>query len=302
MTQSPPSTELVNPATTTIDTVPTGDLLAMINAQDAQVAGAVAATLPVLANLVDAAVAALAAGGHVHYVGAGTSGRLGVIDAAELLPTYGIPAGVVIAHQAGGDEALVRAIENAEDDAQAGADAVAGVGADDVVIGLTASGGTPYVEGALRAARAAGAVTALVTSNPNARLAGLADHFLAADTGPEAVTGSTRMKAGTAAKLILNSFSTAVMIRRGHTFGNLMVDMVPTNAKLRVRSIRMIGQATGVDPAEAEQALAQCGDVKTAVVYVLAGLTGPDGAGRAREALAAAGGFVRRAIEVAAAN
>lgn len=296
---TPSPTELVNPATTAIDQVPTAELLAMINAQDALVPGAVAGAIPVLAGLVDAAVAGLAAGGHVHYVGAGTSGRLGVMDAAELLPTYGIPAGVVIAHLAGGDEALVRAIEDVEDDEQAGARTVQGVGPHDVVIGLAASGGTPFVGAALRAARAAGAVTALVTSNPNARLAGLADHLLVADTGPEAVTGSTRMKAGTAAKLILNSFSTAVMVRRGHTFSNLMVDMVPTNAKLRLRSIRMIGQATGITPAEAESALSLCGDVKTSVVFVLAGLSGPDGAERARTALRQTGGFVRQALEIA---
>src|SRR4051794_344818 len=185
----------------------------MVNAEDARVAGAVGAVIPELARAVDAAVEAVRNGGRVHYFGAGTSGRLAVLDAAEILPTFHAPDDLVVAHHAGGTAALLRAVENVEDSVEGGAADAAGVTGLDVVIGLAASGTTPYVAGALGAARAAGATTALITSNPSAPLAELADILIAADTGPEAIAGSTRLKAGTAQKLILNSFSTTVMIR-----------------------------------------------------------------------------------------
>ncbi len=283
-------TEQVNPRTADIDVVPTAELLRLLHGEDARVPAAVAPVLPELARLVDAAAARVRAGGRVHYFGAGTSGRLGVLDAAELLPTFGIGDDVVVAHQAGGPAALVRAVEDAEDD-EDGTDA-ASVGAGDVVVGLAASGRTPYVGAALTTARSVGAVTALITANPGAPLAGLADHLLVAATGPEALTGSTRLKAGTAQKMILNMFSTALMIRLGHTYRNLMVDMQATNAKLRGRSIELLTQGTGATATDCARALDACGDLKTALVHLLTGRSPAD----CRAALAAAGGVVRDAL------
>lgn len=291
-------TEQVNPATTDIDVVPTLELVELLNEQDALVPGAVAQVLPTLAGLVDAAAIRVSAGGRVHYFGAGTSGRLGVLDAAELLPTFGVPAGVVVAHQAGGPAAFLQAVEDAEDD-EDGHDTAA-VNDADVVIGLAASGRTPYVGAALAAARAVGAATALVTSNPDAPLAELADYLLVAPTGPEALTGSTRLKAGTAQKLILNMFSTALMVRLGHGYQNLMVDMRATNAKLRGRSVELLIQATGADERECADALDLCGELKTALVYLLA-LRAPSAATvtpqRCRAALETAGGRARQALD-----
>lgn len=289
-------TEEVNTRTTEIDLVPTLELVQLLNNEDRRVPTAVAAILPTLAELVDVAASRVAAGGRVHYFGAGTSGRLGVLDAAELLPTFGITDRVVVAHQAGGPAAFLHAVEDAEDD-ERGSDAT-DVTAADVVIGLAASGRTPYVGAALSAARAVGAVTALITSNPNAPLALLADYLLAADTGPEAITGSTRLKAGTAQKMILNTFSTALMIRLGRTYGNIMVDMQATNAKLRGRSVEMLTQATGASDADCIAALDLCGDIKTALVYLLTRQLpgGPRTPERCREALARAGGRVREAL------
>jgi N-acetylmuramic acid 6-phosphate etherase len=290
-------TELVNPRTSDIDLVSTLDLVTLINDEDRLVPDAVAAVLPTLAKLVDVAVERVAAGGRVHYFGAGTSGRLAVLDAAELLPTFNIAEGVVIAHQAGGPAAFVNAVEDAEDDA-GGADAH-DVTAADVVIGLAASGRTPYVAAALGAGRAQGAPTALITSNPHPPLAQLADYLIAVDTGPEAITGSTRLKAGTAQKLVLNTFSTALMVRLGRTYGNLMVDLRASNAKLRGRSIELLMQATGATEQECREARDRSRDLKTALVYLLAGGTlSPEQSaseldahgGRVREALGAVSG------------
>ena len=291
-------TEDINPATELIDQVDSLAVLRMINAEDALVPAAVAAVLPTLARLVDEAVQRVRAGGRVHYFGAGTSGRLGVLDAAELLPTFGIEDGMVVAHQAGGPRAFVAAVENAEDDEASARLDAAGIGSSDVVLGLAASGRTPYVGAALTAARAVGARTALVTSNPQAPLLHLADYPLVADTGPEAIAGSTRLKAGSALKLVLNSFSTALMIGLGHTYRNLMVDLRPTNAKLRGRSIALLQDATGVTAAVAGDALDVCGDIKTGVVYLLSGRSGVAGVAEARAALQASGGRVRHALEL----
>lgn len=295
-------TEDINPRTESLDQVSTLEMLRLINTEDALVPDAVAALLPALAELVEVAAARVRLGGRVHYFGAGTSGRLGVLDAAELLPTFGIGDDVVIAHQAGGSRAFIQAVENAEDDESSEAADAAGIGPGDVILGLAASGRTPYVAAALRAARQIGAVTGLVTSNPLTPLADLADHLLVADTGAEAIAGSTRLKAGSALKLVLNSFSTALMVRLGHTYRNLMVDMRPTNAKLRGRSIQLLHDATGAVDAECERALDLCGDIKTSVVYLIAG--GPHGAGGpklgvevARAALRAADGHVREALK-----
>lgn len=266
-------TEERHPGTTGIDTASTLEILTLMNDADRTVADAVANTLPELATLVDHAVAAIRAGGHVHYFGAGTSGRLAVLDAAELLPTFNAPANLFVAHHAGGTAALVNAVENVEDDVDLGRAEAANLSVHDIAIGLTASGRTPYVEGALREARERGARTALVTAHPGAELTAYADHLLAADTGPEILTGSTRLKAGTAQKLILNSFSTAVMIRLGRTWSNLMVDVVATNAKLRGRVVRILQEATGASDDAARSALdAAGGQLKPALLALLAGV------------------------------
>jgi N-acetylmuramic acid 6-phosphate etherase len=266
-------TEDRHPGSTSIDSASTLEVLRLLNDEDATVPRAVARLLPELAVVVDRAVEAIRAGGRVHYFGAGTSGRLAVLDAAELLPTFNAPDGMFVAHHAGGERALLRAVENVEDDEAAGRAEADPVAAGDVVIALTASGRTPFVGGALQRARELGAVTALVTSNPRPGLAAHADHVLVADTGPEVLTGSTRLKAGTAQKLVLNSFSTAVMIRLGRTWSNLMVDLVATNAKLRGRVVRILQEATGADEARARAALELAGgELKPALLSLLAGI------------------------------
>ncbi|HEU5420422.1 MAG TPA: N-acetylmuramic acid 6-phosphate etherase [Streptosporangiaceae bacterium] len=288
-----------NPRTTDIDTVGTLELLGLLNAEDAVVAGAVAAVLPVLADVVDLTVQRLRAGGHVHYFGAGSSGRIGVLDAAEVVPTFGVPPGVFVAHHAGGEEAVANAVEGAEDRESLGSRAAAGLTAADVAIGLSASGRTPYVGGALRAALAAGAPTVLVSSNLSAPLAELADYRLLADTGPEAIAGSTRLKASTAQKMILNALSTAVMVRLGRTYSNLMVSLSGTNEKLRQRQVAILMETSGASEAACRAELGRCGgDLQLAMLCLLAGLT-PDSAARA---LAEAGGSVRAALTANAAG
>jgi N-acetylmuramic acid 6-phosphate etherase len=286
-------TERRNPRTLDIDQVSTRRVLALLNAEDALVAEAVARALDPLADAVDLALDRLRAGGRVHYFGAGTSGRIAVVDAAELQPTFGLAPGTVIAHHAGGAEALERALEDVEDDETLGERDAAGVTAADFAMGLAASGRTPYVAGALRAARESGAATVLVTANPEAPLARYADVVVAVETGPEAITGSTRLKAGTAQKLVLNSFSTALMVRLGHTYSNLMVGMVTSNAKLRGRLVVLLEEATG-QPAEAcRNALAAAGgDAKVALVTLVTGC----GVAEARTALTATDGRVRDAV------
>jgi N-acetylmuramic acid 6-phosphate etherase len=287
-------TEDRHPGTTGIDRLSTLEVLQVINGEDAKVAPAVAEALPTLATLVDATVESLRAGGAVHYFGAGTSGRLAVLDAAELLPTFNAPPGLFTAHHAGGTDALLRAVENVEDDVDLGRAEAGALRRGDVAIGLTASGRTPFVGGALEAARERGAVTALITANPHADLALMADHLLAVDTGPEAITGSTRLKAGTAQKLVLNTFSTAVMIRLGRTWSNLMVDVVATNAKLRGRVLRILQEASGAGEEEARAALELAGgELKPALLSMLAGVD----AGQARNAIAVHRGSVAAALQ-----
>jgi N-acetylmuramic acid 6-phosphate etherase len=276
-------TEERHPGTHDLDSMSTLELLQTLNDEDARVAPAVLQVLPQLAVAVDLTVERIRAGGSVHYFGAGTSGRLAVIDAAELMPTFNAPDGMFVAHHAGGAGALLRAAENVEDDAGLGARDASVVGPGDVVLGLTASGRTPYVAGALAAARARGALTVLITANPHAELAGQVDHLLAVDTGPEVITGSTRLKAGTAQKLVLNSFSTAVMVRLGRTWSNLMVDMVATNAKLRGRVVRILREASGADEPAARRALELAsGELKPALLSLLARID-PDQARAALE-------------------
>lgn len=286
-------TEERNPASVHIDTLPTLEVLELLNAEDATVPAAVAAVLPDLARLVDDAVARIRSGGAVHYFGAGTSGRLAVLDAAELRPTFNAPEGLFTAHHAGGTEALLAAVENVEDDVEAGRREARILGTHDVAIGLTASGRTPYVRGALDVARERGALTALVTANAEAEIGALVDHVIAPATGPEVVTGSTRLKAGTAQKLVLNAFSTSVMIALGRTWSNLMVDLVATNAKLRGRVVRILREATGVDEESAQEALAEAGgELKTALLHLLTDIPATD----ARALLDSHGGSVAAAL------
>jgi N-acetylmuramic acid 6-phosphate etherase len=287
-------TERRNDRTLDIDLLPTESLLERLNDEDATVAAAVRRALPDLALVVDAAVSALRSGGRVHYFGSGTSGRLAFLDAAELGPTFSLPPGVVVAHIAGGEPALTRAAENAEDDAASGAADAAAVTAADVVVGLSVSGSAAYVAGALTRSREAGAVTALITGNPDRSLAKLADIVVLADTGPEAITGSTRLKAGTAEKMLLNSFSTALMVRDGRTFSNLMVRLAPVNAKLRTRQVRLLCQACGAAEADSAAALAEAdGDVSVALVTLLSAAD----VATARVALEKSDGVVRTAID-----
>jgi N-acetylmuramic acid 6-phosphate etherase len=286
-------TEDRNPASVHIDKLPTLEVLELLNAEDATVPTAVGAVLPDLARLVDDAVARIRAGGAVHYFGAGTSGRLAVLDAAELLPTFNAPAGLFTAHHAGGAEALLAAVEDVEDDVEAGRQEAQILRADDVAIGLTASGRTPYVRGALDVARQRGALTALVTAHAESEIGVLVDHVIAPATGPEVVTGSTRLKAGTAQKLVLNAFSTSVMIALGRTWSNLMVDVVATNAKLRGRVVRILREATGVDEESAQKALAEAGgELKTALLHLLTDIPATE----ARALLDSHGGSVAAAL------
>ncbi|MFB9239283.1 N-acetylmuramic acid 6-phosphate etherase [Plantactinospora siamensis] len=291
-------TELRHPLSTDLDLMSSREVLQVINDADRRVPAAVAAVLDDLAVAVELAVTALRSGGRVHYFGAGTSGRLGVLDAAELPPTYNAPPDWFCAHLAGGPEAMSRAVENAEDDEAAGrAEARSCVRAGDVVVGLAASGRTPYVLGALRAARELPAETVLICADPRAAVAGEVRVFLGLDTGPEVITGSTRMKAATAQKLVLNAFSTAVMVRLGRVYSNLMVEVVATNAKLRGRMISMLMEATGCDEETSRRALVEAdGEVKIALVSLVSGA----GVADARAALARSAHGVREALALLA--
>ncbi len=270
-------------------------MLECINDADRTVPDVVRAAIPDLVQVVDAAVESLRQGGRVHYVGSGTSGGLGVLDAAELFPTYGIGAHRFVAHHAGGLTALANGVTDVEDDEGLAAADAATFRARDLVVGLAASGRTPYVGAALRAARAAGARTALVSCNPLAPLAAAADIHVCLDTGPEVVAGSTRMKAGTAQKLALHSVSTAVMIRLGRTYSNLMVNMAATNEKLRARLRQILVEATGLDDDQCSRLLAEAdGDPKVALVAQLGAGSVED----ARTALTKTDGRVRDAIDL----
>ncbi len=289
-------TEERNPDTLDIDLRSTVEILRLINDEDAKVPGAVRAVLPVLAQAVDLATNALRGGHTIHYFGAGTSGRIAVLDAAELVPTYDLDPGWVVAHHAGGLQALERPVEDLEDDESVGAADAAGVRSGDVAIGLTASGRTPFVVAALREARARGARTVLISANPDASSGADVDVHVGVATGPEVIAGSTRMKAGTAQKLLLNAFSTALMVRMERTYSNLMVAVTANNAKLRGRVVRILVEATGLDATTCARAAEEAGgDCRLALVSLLAGLP----IEQARQALAAAGGGVRRALDLA---
>ncbi|HMO57779.1 MAG TPA: N-acetylmuramic acid 6-phosphate etherase [Roseiflexaceae bacterium] len=278
-----------------LDQLDAAAIIARIAAADALVPAAVAAEAESIAALAECAAKRIAGGGRLIYVGAGTSGRLGALDAAECPPTFGVPPGVVVALIAGGSDALRVAVEAAEDDAaQGAADLTAcAVGPDDVVLGIAASGTTPYVLGALAAARAAGAVVAALTCVPRSPLAEAATIAIVPDVGPEVVRGSTRLKAGTAQKLVLNMLSTTVFVLLGRVYADLMIDVQPTNEKLRRRAAAIVAQIAGIDEQRAAELLHQS-DLRIRPAVLMA-VYGYDRAA-AEQALAAAGGDLRRAL------
>jgi N-acetylmuramic acid 6-phosphate etherase len=264
-----PVTEEENPRTANIDRLPTLELVRLINDEDQSVAVAVARVLPAVAQTIDQVVDRLKAGGRLFYVGTGTSGRLGVLDASECPPTYGVSAERVQGVIAGGDVALRSPVEGAEDDETAGAADLRerGVSAGDAVVGITASGRTPYTVGALRWARSIGCFTAALSCVPGSAVTSIADVAITPVVGPEVITGSSRMKAGTAQKMVLNMISTAAMIRLGFVRGNRMTNLMPRNEKLRQRSLRILVSETALEPSVAEQLLKQAGgEVRVALV------------------------------------
>ncbi len=287
-------TEAANPKTRNLDLMPTEALVALLVHEQCTAFEAVLASVPVLAHAVDAIAERLRAGGRLHYVGAGTSGRLGVLDAAESPPTFGTPPTLVRAHIAGGPDALVRAVEGAEDDAAAGErEAHSVVQPPDAVVGISASGGAKYVVAWLKTARERGALAVAITSDADSAAAGTADYVIALATGPEPLAGSTRMVAGTAQKLVLNALSTAVMVRLGKVYDNLMVDVSATNEKLRARALRLVQSLGEVDEPRARELLAGSGgSVKIAVVMARRGVD----AAAARLLLDREGGSLRRLI------
>lgn len=292
-------TEQNNPASVHIDTASVREILEVINSEDARIPAAVRAELPAIERAVERVVSAFRNGGRLIYAGAGTSGRLGILDASECPPTFGTPPEMVQGIIAGGREAVFQAQEGAEDKPEQGAADVTalGVGCNDVVCGIAASGRTPYVVGALREARQRGATTVLVTTNSREQLQQLgiiADIYICPNVGPEVVTGSTRMKSGTAQKLVLNMLTTASMIRLGKTYGNVMIDLQLTNNKLRERARRVVMDITGVEYAAASSALeAADNHVKTALLMLLGHMTKEE----AQTRLRTADGFVRKALE-----
>ncbi len=287
-------TEQSNPATGDLDCKSGEEILRLINREDASIAKAVALVIPDIARVVDAIALCLGRDGRLLYVGAGSSGRLGVLDAAECPPTFGTDPQMIQGIIAGGYGALVRAIEGAEDDVDAGRKEMSSraVGPADFVMGVSASGLTPFVRAALEQARAAGAQTGFLTCNPAAGRIG--DFMIAPDVGPEVIAGSTRMKAGTATKLVLNMISTAVMVRLGKVYDNRMVDLTPGCYKLRERSRRILNELAGLNGAEADRLMEQAGqNVKTALLMKMRNLNRE----QAQAALARANGFLRKALE-----
>ncbi|TDN51473.1 N-acetylmuramic acid 6-phosphate etherase [Scandinavium goeteborgense] len=293
---SPLTTESSNQSSENIDTLSTLDMLKVINDEDKKVALAVEDQLPAIAKAVDAISRAFACGGRLIYCGAGTSGRLGILDASECPPTYGTPREQVVGLIAGGMTAILQAVENAEDSPKMGEQDLRDLSLNerDVVIGIAASGRTPYVIGALNYARSRGATVGAIACNRGSEIGKIADIAIEPLVGPEVVTGSSRMKAGTAQKLILNMLTTGAMIRSGKVFGNLMVDVEATNAKLLQRQVNIVMQATECSPEEASTALTACNrHCKTAIVMILAGLSASDAA----EMLSGNNGFIRSAIQ-----
>jgi N-acetylmuramic acid 6-phosphate etherase len=284
------STERTNPRTADLDRLGTLEVLERLNDEDQQVAPAVRLALPAVARAVDLTLERWQRGGRVVLFGAGTSGRLAALDAAELGPTFGTPAERYLARLAGGPGAFLKAVEGAEDDAAAGSAAADDLSVLDVAFGIAASGRTPWVLSALERARRRGAATIGLACVPQPAMLAHADVAIVVDTGPEPIAGSTRMKAGTAQKLVLNAFSSTLMIRLGKVYGNLMVDVQATNDKLRRRAERLVQDAAGADPPAAERALAEAmGEVKTAIAMLRLGVSAEE----ARRRLLATDGRLR---------
>ncbi len=286
-----------HPDTMNLDTLSTLEMVTCFNREDALVPVAVQQTLPAVAKAVDAAANALTSGGRLIYIGAGTSGRLGVLDASECPPTFGVPYGMVTGLIAGGPDALMMSAEGVEDSEASGADDLKAIALDraDMVIGLAASGRTPYVIGALRYAGKQGCMTAAICCNPDSLLAEEAQIAITPLVGPEVLTGSTRLKAGTAQKLVLNMISTGAMVKTGRVYQNLMVDLQANNDKLTDRACRIVAEATGCDRSHAGLVLGQCEyNVKTAVLMILADLTAAEADAR----LQSHRGFLRAALDL----
>jgi N-acetylmuramic acid 6-phosphate etherase len=289
------TTEAVNPASARIDELDAAAIVAVMNAEDALVATAVARESAAIARAIDVIADRFRRGGRLVYIGAGTSGRLGVLDASECPPTFGTPPEMVVGLIAGGPQALTRAVEGAEDSRELAAADLAAIGLSpaDVLVGIATSGRTPYVLGGLAHARAVGAFAIGFACNDNSELEPLTDLMIVPRVGPEIVTGSTRLKAGTATKMVLNMLTTGAMIRIGKTYGNLMVDLRATNTKLVARTRRIVTLLTGASEEEAERLVAAAdGELKTAVVSRARGVSPAD----ARRLLAEAGGHLRRAV------
>jgi N-acetylmuramic acid 6-phosphate etherase len=288
-------TEQRNPASDGIDGMPVEQILRVMNAEDRQVAEAVGREVPRIARAVEAIVERLSGGGRLFYIGAGTSGRLGVLDASECPPTFSVPYDLVQGIIAGGERALSHATEASEDDPESGArDLMArGFTAADALVGIAASGRTPYVLGAVAKARESGALTIGISCTPDSELSRAVEIAIEPVTGPEVIAGSTRLKAGTATKMVLNMLSTATMIRLGHVYGNLMVNVQPKNAKLAARARRIVAEAAGVDEAAAADYLERSGRVvKTAIVMARSGWNREEAEARLR----AAGGRISEAL------
>lgn len=287
-------TERANAATADLDLRSSREIIEALLAEERTVPDAVAAQIDAIEQAAELIVSRLSSGGRLHVFGAGTSGRLALLDVVELGPTFGVGAEMVVAHLAGAVGSLLVVDESAEDDAAAGELAAAALGASDVALGVSASGMTPYVVGALEAAGARDAARVLLTCNPAAPLAALSEVVIAPETGPEVITGSTRLKAGTATKLVLNALSTTVMVRLGRVYSHYMVHVEAANDKLRQRCVAIMASAAGLEEAEAAGRLAQAsGELPTALVMALSGVA----ADEARQALAATSGGVRRALE-----
>lgn len=293
------TTEAYRPELADVDRLPTLDIARLMNREDASVAGAVAEQVPAIAAAIDAVAERMARGGRLVYAGAGTAGRLGVLDASECPPTFNTGPEQVVGLIAGGPAAMVTSVEGAEDSEELAASDLAALEltADDTVVGISASGRTPYAIGAVAYARGRGALTVGLSCNRGSALAAAAEHGIEVVVGPEFLTGSTRLKAGTAQKLVLNMLSTITMIRLGKTYGNLMVDVRASNEKLRARSRRIVAQVTGADDDAVERALAATeGEVKPAILVLLAGVDGPTAA----RLLTTSGGHLRAALAAAA--
>ena len=288
-------TEARNPSSERLDSLSAVEIVSLMNAEDARAVEAVEAESESIARAIDEVADRFRRGGRLIYVGAGTSGRLGVLDASECPPTFNSPPGMVVGLIAGGQVALTRAVEGAEDDRERGRDEVRGLDVDgrDLVVGIATSGRTPYVLGAVEEARALGAFTVGLACNRPSLLGALVDLEIAPLVGPEVLAGSTRLKSGTATKLVLNMLTTGAMVRTGKTMGNRMVDVQPTNEKLRIRSRRMLRELAGLEDPEAGDLLARCsGNLKRALVAALAGVE----PSQAAELLERHGGQVRQAV------